>query len=181
MSVSSQYLQYNNNQGLVSNGTTMGAYATSGSDAYEARTFMRFGGLDTLRGRTVTKAELSLSFNFGSSGYTLAGKYLAAPWNASASTFGWSKRTDVGSWAAPGSGGADWLTGTGFQITGFNGSAADTRKVLLDPAVVQAWIDNPQTNWGFVLVPTSANQISWVRASEDSNANLRPTLQLTFQ
>ena len=179
--VSNQYVQYNGGKGVVSNDPKTGVYSIPGTDAYEVRSFVRFAGLDSLAGRRVTKAELSLSFNFGASGYTLAGKYLAAPWDASASAFGWGRRTNATAWSVPGSGAADWLTDTGFVLSGFTGGQADTRKVLLDTAVVQRWIDQPQSNAGFVLVPTVASKTSFLRSSEDSSQAYRPTLKLWFE
>ena len=176
--VTNQYVQYNGGRGVVSDDARTGAYKVSGSGAYEARTFVRFGGLESLRGRTVVKAQLSLSFNFGASGYKLAGQYLAKPWNPSAPGFGWGKRNDVDRWSLPGSGAADWISGKKFEVTGFTGNAADTRAVLLDPAVVQGWINNPQANYGFVLMPTTSNKISWVRSAEDPTPSYRPTLEV---
>jgi Divergent InlB B-repeat domain/Bacterial Ig domain len=178
--VSNQYLQYNP-KGVVSNDSKTGIYKISGGDPYEVRTFMRFGGMESLAGRRVVKAELALNFNFGATGYVLSGKYLTGPWSVAATNFGWSKRTDSLSWAAPGSGAADWVTGAGFQVTGFTGAAADARKVLLDPAIVQGWIDNPLSNFGFVLLNGSNDKTSFVRSSEDSNAAYRPTLQIWFE
>ena len=83
--------------------------------------------------------------------------------------------------SAPGSGGGDWNTARSFQVRGFTGAAADTRKVALDPAAVQRWIDEPQNNHGFVLVPTVAGKTSFMRDSTDPTATARPTLRIWLE
>jgi Divergent InlB B-repeat domain/Bacterial Ig domain len=178
--VSNQGLQYNP-KGIVSNDAKTGAFRIGGNDPYEARTFIRFGGLSALAGRRVVKAEVALTFEWGGSGYVLNGKYLTVPWNMSTTNFGWTKRTDGINWSEPGSGAADWVTGAGFQLSGFSPSGADVRKALLDPAIVQGWIDNPQSNQGFVLTNNSVGAVSWIKSSEATNAAHRPTLQITFE
>jgi hypothetical protein len=165
----------------VTNDATAGAYRITGADPYEARTFMRFVGLESLQGRRVTKAQLSLTFNYGATGYKLNGMVLASPWNAAAPGFGWGKRNDVDAWAVPGSGAADWVTGKTFVVSGFTGRAADTRKVLLNPGIVQSWINSPQTNFGFVLVPANTGKTSFVRTAEDATPAYRPTLEVWLE
>jgi hypothetical protein len=179
--VSNQYVQYNNGRGVVSNDERTGVYRLTGSDPYEARSFLRFTGLDTLQGRRVTRAQLTLTFNYGATSYRLNGMVLAKPWNPLSPNFGWSLRDDVNAWNLPGSGSTDWLTGKTFAVTGFKGQAADTRRVQLDTSIVQAWIDNPQSNHGFVLIPAAANKLSFLRSAQDTNPAYRPTLELWFE
>ncbi len=119
------------------------------------------------------------SINLG--GYTLNGMVLDAAWNPLSTKFGWTQRNGANNWAVLGSGGADWNNALTFQITGFNSAAADTRRVNLDPAVVQRWIDQPQTNHGFVLVPTVSGKTSFMRDSSDGTDLFRPTLKLWFE
>lgn len=179
--VSNQYVQYNGGKGVVSNDDVSGVYRISGSNGYKVHSFLRFDGLSSLQGRRVVKAELSLSFNFGHAGYTLAGHYLATPWDPSSRGFGWSRRDGSHRWAVKGSGGGDWISGKTFQLSGFTGNQVDTHTVALDVSVVQAWIDQPSANHGLVLTPTVAGKVSWLRTSEDPVAAYRPTLKLWMQ
>lgn len=181
LSVSNQYVQYNGGRGTVGNDAQAGVYRISGNGAYEVRSFLRFSGLDSLRGRRLIKAELSLYFAWGTSGYTLSGQLLAVPFNAASTSFGWGKRNDTTAWAAPGSGGADWLAGKGFTVSGFAPQNADRRTVQLDTATVQGWIDQPESNHGLVLLPNASDKVSWLRASEDGTLGWRPMLELTFE
>ena len=181
LGVSNQYVQYNNGKGVVSNDAVSGAYRISGSSGYEVRSFLRFGGLDALRGKRVTRAELVLTFNFGATGYSLSGRYVAKPWVATASGFGWTRRDNTNRWAAGGSGGTDWVANKAFTVSGFTGAQADARRVLLDPAVVQGWIDQPASNQGLVIMPTVAGKVAWLRTSEDPVAAYRPTLKVWFE
>jgi hypothetical protein len=179
--VTSQGMQYNYGKGVVVPAGKTGAFRIDGSDGYESRSFVRFAGLETLAGRRVTRAELALTFTFGASGYTLNGMVLDAAWNPLSARFGWTQRNGTSSWAALGSGGTDWNNALTFQITGFNSAAADTRRVNLNPAIVQKWIDQPQSNHGFVLVPTVSGKTSFMRDSSDATATTRPTLKLWFE
>jgi hypothetical protein len=181
LGVSNQYVQYNNGKGVVSNDAVSGAYRIAGTGGYEVRSFLRFGGLEALRGKRVTRAELVLNFNFGASGYTLDGRYLAKPWKPSDSGYGWTRRDNINRWASAGSGGTDWVPNKAFTISGFTGAQADLRTAQLDLAVVQGWIDNPASNHGMVLRPTVAGKVSWLRSSEDPQPSLRPTLKLWFE
>ena len=181
LGVSNQYVQYNGGKGVVSNDAVSGAYRIAGAGGYEVRSLLRFGGLEALRGKRVTRAELVLNFNFGASGYTLDGRYLAKPWKPTDSGFGWTRRDNINRWAAAGSGGTDWLPNKAFTISGFTGAQADLRTVQLDLAVVQGWIDNPASNQGLVLRPTVAGKVSWLRSGEDPQASLRPTLKLWLE
>jgi Divergent InlB B-repeat domain/Bacterial Ig domain len=181
MGMTSQSVTPTSPRGSVYNDPISLTYRVEGSSGYEARTFVRFGGLSSLAGRRVVKAELALSFVWGSSGYVLNGKYLTVPWNPASGAYGWTSRTLTSNWAQLGSGGSDWVTNSGFQLSGFQANNADVRKALLDPAIVQGWIDNPQTNNGFVLTPANLGAVSRMRTSEDTTANFRPTLQITFE
>jgi len=179
--VSNQGAQYNYGKGVVVPTGKTGAFRIDGSSGYEMRSFVRFAGLQTLAGRRVTRAELALTFTFGASGYTLNGMVLDAAWNPLSPKFGWTQRNGASQWAALGSGGTDWNNALTFQITGFNSAAADTRRVNLNPAVVQKWIDQPQNNHGFVLVPTVSGKTSFMRDSSDGTELFRPTLKLWFE
>ena len=179
--VSNQGTQYNYGKGVVVPEGKTGAFRIDGSSGYETRSFVRFAGLDALAGRRVARAELALTFTFGASGYTLNGMVLDAAWNPLSSSFGWTKRNGASAWATPGSGGTDWDSARTFQVTGFNSAAADTRVVNLNPAIVQKWIDEPQNNHGFVLVPTVSGKTSFLRDSSDSSELFRPTLKLWFE
>jgi hypothetical protein len=181
MGVSNQYVQYNGGRGVVSNDAKTGAYRIAGSGGYEVRSLLRFEGLQSMAGRRVLKAEMLLTFNWGSSGYTLNAQVLNRPWNAANAAFGWSNADAGQPWAIPGSGGADWVTGGAIAITGFVSNAADVRTIALPAALVQQWIDQPQTNHGLALVPTAAGKVSWLRSSEDSEPQTRPTLRVWLQ
>lgn len=181
LSVSNQYVQYNGGRGVVANDAQSGAYRIGGAGGYEVRSFLRFGGLESYRGRRLVKAELVLHFAWGAGGYALAGSVLAVPWNAASGAFGWSHRADGLPWALPGSGGSDWVAGKGFAVTGFAPDTADLRRVAIETAVVQGWIDQPASNHGLVLLPTVADKVSWLRSSEDPNPAWRPMLELTFE
>ncbi len=179
--VSSQYLQSNYGRGVITPNGKTGAFRVEGNGAYEARSFVRFAGLDTLRGRRVARAELALTFTFGASGYTLNGMVLDAAWNPLSPKFGWGMRNATSNWTAPGSGSGDWSPVRNFQVRGFTGAAADTRVVPLDAAIVQRWIDDPQSNHGFVLVPTVAGKTSFMRDSTDPTVTSRPTLRIWLE
>ncbi|MEJ1934199.1 DNRLRE domain-containing protein, partial [Nostoc sp. NIES-2111] len=178
LGVSSQYVQYNGGRGTVTNDPTVGAYRIAGSDGYEVRSFLRFDGLQSLQGRRIVRAEMSLTFNWGGSGYTLNAHALTRAWLGSNSKFGWSQTGTGQRWAVAGSGGSDWEAGMTVPITGFTGGAADTRTVALPVALVQRWVDQPQSNFGLVLVPTADGKVSWLRSSEDTQASYRPTLRV---
>ncbi|MFN0182715.1 MAG: Ig-like domain-containing protein [Aquabacterium sp.] len=179
--VSDQYAQYNSGRGTVTNDPVSGVYRISGTSGYEARSFVRFAGLESLAGRRVTRAELVLTFNFGATGYNLSGRYLAKAWTPSSSSFGWTRRDSSNAWAVGGSGGTDWVADKTFTVTGFTGAQADVRTVAIDAAVVQGWIDAPTGNHGLVLVPTVAGKVSWLRTSEDPTATYRPTLKVWLE
>jgi len=179
--VSNQGTQYNYGKGVVVPTGKTGAFRVDGSSGYETRSFVRFAGLETLAGRRVARAELALTFTFGASGYTLNGMVLDAAWNPLSPKFGWTQRNGASNWATLGSGGTDWNNALTFQITGFNSAAADTRRVNLNPAVVQKWIDEPQNNHGFVLVPTVSGKTSFMRDSSDATEVTRPTLKVWFE
>lgn len=181
LSVSNQYVQYNNGRGVVGNDAQSGVYRIGGASGYEVRSFLRFGGLEAFQGRRLLKAELVLHFAWGASGHTLQGQVLAVPWAPGSAGFGWSLRADGQPWAQAGSGGSDWVSGKGFSIAGFAPANADQRRVQIDTGVVQGWIDNPAANHGLVLLPTVADKVSWLRSSEDGTAAWRPTLELTFE
>lgn len=181
LSVSNQYVQYNNGRGVVANDAQSGAYRISGTSGYEVRSFLRFAGLERYRGRRLLKAELVLHFAWGASGYTLAGAVLAVPWNPASTSFGWSQRDTGLAWAQPGSGGSDWSAGKSFTVSGFASGQADLRRVAIDTAVVQGWIDDPAGNHGLVLLPTVADKVAWLRSSEDTTLAWRPALELTFE
>lgn len=177
--LSSQNIQYNGGKGIVDNGQINGAYRIDG--AYEIKTVMRFGGLGGLKGRRVLKAELQLAFNDGDSGYTLRGEYLNKHWDPLSSSFGWTKATTSTTWSVPGIGPEDVLPGLSFSISGFVPKTIDVRKVLLDPTVVQRWIDTPTSNYGMVISATQHRGISWIWSSEAPSASVRPKLNLTFE
>jgi hypothetical protein len=46
---------------------------------------------------------------------------------------------------------------------------------------VQKWIDEPQNNHGFVLVPTVSGKTSFMRDSSDATEVTRPTLKVWFE
>lgn len=176
LSVSSQYLPYNGGRGVVSNDAQAGIWRIAGSSGYEVRTFLRFGGLEPLRGRRVARAEVVLSFAYPATGHQLIGQYLAVPWSPSG--LAWNQRLPGVAWAQPGSGGSDWLSGSSFVVGGFTGGGSDTRVVALDPAVVQAWIDRPDSNHGLLLRPSVDGKVVRMRTTEDPDPALRPLLRI---
>jgi hypothetical protein len=179
--VSNQGVQYNDGKGVVVPTGKTGAFRIAGSEGYETRSFVRFAGLESLAGRRVVRAELALTFTFGARGYTLNGRVLKSAWNPLSDQFGWTRRSGASAWSRPGSGPADWDAARTFQLSGFTGAAADTRRVNLDPAIVQRWIDEPLSNHGFVLVPTVAGRTSFMLDSADPTQLYRPTLKLWFE
>lgn len=181
LGVSNQYVQYNGGRGLVSNDPTIGAYRIAGSGGYEVRSFLRFDGLQSLGGRRVVRAEMSLTFSWGGSGYTLDVQALTRPWAGSNANFGWTQTGTGQRWDVAGSGGTDWEPGMAVTLSGFTGSGADTRTVAMPAALVQRWIDEPQSNHGLVLVPTVAGKVSWLRSSEDAQPGYRPALRVWLE
>jgi hypothetical protein len=181
LGVSNQYVQYNGGRGVVSNDPTTGVYRISGSGAYEVRSFLRFDGLQSLQGRRVTRAEMGLTFSWGGSGYALNVQALTKAWLGSNSGFGWTMTGTGERWAVPGGGSSDWELGPVATITGFTGAKADARTVPLSPALVQGWIDQPQTNHGLAFVPTTSGKVSWLRSSEDAQPAWRPTLRVWLE
>ena len=181
LGVSNQYVQYNGGRGIVSNDPTIGAYRIAGSGGYEVRSFLRFDGLQSLQGRRVLRAEMGLTFSWGGSGYSLNVQALTKAWLGSSPSFGWTMTGAGERWAVPGGGSSDWETGPVATITGFTGGEADTRTVPLAAALVQRWIDQPQTNHGLALVPAATGKVSWLRTSEDAQPAWRPTLRLWLE
>jgi hypothetical protein len=157
----------------------------TGTDAYEARSLVRFGNLSLPSGAHVTSATLTLTFENWWTGFTLRGYYLKSPWNAATSApLGWLNRDTGQLWNTPGAKGAgsDVHANTSFSNATWAGNGDETKDFTLDPAIVQSWLDNPAANnHGIVLVNDESNdKYLRVYTSEDTNVNRRPRLTINY-
>src|SRR5262249_58642060 len=117
---------------------------------------------------TVTAATLTLSVESWTANPTIRGYYLLAPWTTGPGTdLGWLRTGAGPNWAVPGAlgQGSDLVANHSFVLAGIAGNGTQSITVSLDPAVVQAWIDNPSADQGILLVNQTPGAIVRVNAS----------------
>jgi glucose/arabinose dehydrogenase len=186
-SISTQYAPYTSGNGTTDfTATQLGVYQTTGAGSYTMEGLVRFGNLGIPAGAAVTGATLTLTVDTWTANPTVRGFYLAAPWSGtpgpSSSQLGWLHRGTGSDWAVPGAGGqgTDVVAGNSFVIPGIRAVGQQTITINLDPAVVQAWVNNPSADQGILLVNQSPGAIVRINASENSNVVSRPKLTLTY-
>ena len=184
VSISTQYAQYNNGNGVTdSTSTQLGVYQLTGTGAYSVEDLIRFSNLGIPAAAAVSAATLTLHLDTWTAGATIRGYYLAAPWNAaSGSQLGWIHRGTGQDWAVPGAlgQGTDVIAGKSFVLPQTTASGLQKVTINLDPAVVQNWLSNPASNQGILLVNETTGAVVNIDASENSKASLRPKLSVTF-
>lgn len=185
--ITTEYAQY-----TEGNGTTffddgqLGVYQTTGTNAYSSESLIRFSDLGIPTNATVSAASITLTVENWADSPVIRGYYLLPPWNAtpgpSGSQIGWLHRGNGTDWATPGAlgQGTDVVAGKSFVIPGITATGLQTITIPLDPAVVQAWINNPGADQGILLVNESPGVIAQVNSSENAAANTRPNLQVVY-
>src|SRR5262249_37733703 len=153
-------------------GTQLGVYQTTGTGSYVMEGLIRFANLGIPSGATVSGVTLTLSVDSWTANPTIRGYYLAGPWSGtpgpSSSQLGWLHRGTGQDWATPGAlgQGSDVVAGKSFVLSGIRAVGTQTITVNLDPALVQAWINNPNADQGILLVNESPGAIVRINASE---------------
>jgi hypothetical protein len=156
VSINTQYAQYNGGNGIQWKGDAeLGCYTTTGTGAYSVRYLLKFGGLSIPAGSQVVSAALAISLdNWDARSGNITGFYLKNSWDPASSKLGWLHRGAGADWAGPGasSAGVDTIAGKTFQVPALRPVGPQTVTIVLDPAVVQTWIDTPAANQGIMLV-----------------------------
>jgi hypothetical protein len=186
--ISTQYGQYNGGNGTTTvNGTQMGVYQLTGTGGYSMESLIRFSDLGITSGgganAMVSGAKLTLSVDTWVNNPTIRGYYVAAPWTtAPGSDLGWLRRGTGQNWNTPGAlgQGTDVIAGKSFVLPGITARGAQSITVDLDPAVVQSWIHNPNSNQGILLVNETTGAVVLVNASENATQSVRPKLSITY-
>ncbi len=181
-SINTQYSQYNGGNGIPWKGDAadpeLGCYTTTGSGAYSVRYILKFGSLAIPAGSQVVSATLAISLDFWNAGSgNITGFYLKNTWDPASGRLGWVHKDAATDWASPGASsvGIDTITGKNFQVPALRPVGAQTVTIILDPAVVQAWISTPSANQGIMLVNNIPGDI--VRPiSTAGTKSLRPKL-----
>ncbi|MBU2566729.1 DNRLRE domain-containing protein, partial [Patescibacteria group bacterium] len=189
--ISNQYIEWNEN-GITDKQGELKVYVKTedGKTPYEKRALLKFIDLDLPDGAKVTSANLTLVVTDWESGYNnipqtiLKGYYLKNSWNIDANDLGWIRRDNLGaSWSEPGAlGSSDVISGKSFTLTGFDDSGDQVRKVNLDTAIVQSWVDNINSNQGIIIVnqsPAGHGTVS-IHSSEDPDMSFRPMLTINY-
>ena len=162
-SINTQYLQFNGGNGTQTTGAPQqSCYVTTGTDVYEMRYLLKFGGLDIPAGSTVVSASLTISPEWWSSGTTnITGYYLQNSWDGASSRLGWLHRDGTNDWATGGASlaGVDTVAGKSFQLPALRPVGTEAVTIPLDVAQVQSWIDAPATNQGVMLVNNNPGDI----------------------
>jgi hypothetical protein len=156
VSINTQYSQYNGGNGILWSGDPeLGCYTTTGAGSYSVRYLLKFGGLSIPAGSHVASATLAISIDSWNPGSgNITGFYLKNSWDPTSSRIGWLHRDATTDWAGPGasSAGVDTVAGTSFRVPALQPVGPQTVSIVLDPAVVQSWIDTPPANQGIMLV-----------------------------
>ncbi len=92
----------------------------------------------------------------------------------------WTQRTDASDWSSPGAGtGSFDATVVGELDTPAGGSSFT---VELDPAAVQGWLDDPDSNFGFLLAADGPGPCyGWFMSSDANDPDVRPLLRVTYR
>ncbi|MBZ5619798.1 MAG: Ig-like domain-containing protein, partial [Acidobacteriia bacterium] len=183
VSINTQYAQYNGGNGIQWRGDPeLGCYSTTGSGAYSVRYLLKFGSLSIPAGSQVVSATLAISLDsWNQSSGNITGFYLKNTWDPSSTRLGWLHRNATSDWAGPGasSAGVDTVAGKSFQVPPLRPVGPQTVTIVLDPAVVQSWINTPAGNQGFMLVNNVPGEI--VRpVSTVGTQNMRPMLTVVI-
>lgn len=148
-----------------------------GSPDYSAAMRWNLSSIPT--GKIVTQVQLILQVSDASTAsYELYG--LKRPWVESQAT--WQRASTAVAWQASGANGADDREST--VLGAFTPSATGSRTITLNAAgvaKVQAWIDNPASNHGFILLDYAVSDGVDLRSSEYGTVNQRPRLTITYQ
>ena len=127
----------------------------------------------------MTQARLTLRVSDASSGsYELYA--LKRLFNESQVT--WQRASTAVAWQTVGANGANDRETTVLGTV--NGSATGSLTVTLNAAgiaKVQSWINNPATNYGFILLHYAVSDGLDLRSSEYSTVSQRPQLTITYQ
>jgi hypothetical protein len=179
--------QYGGNGSTNTTGDQLGVYQVTGTNGYTIEGLIRFSDLGitthATTNATVTGATLSLTVDTWSANPTIRGYYLLAPWTTAPGTdLGWLRTGAGHTWAIPGAlgQGTDVVAGRSFVLPGITGTGAQTITVNLDPAVVQSWVNNPDSNQGILLVSETPGAVVRVNVSENATATSRPRLSVSY-
>ncbi|MCI0439188.1 MAG: DNRLRE domain-containing protein [Chloroflexi bacterium] len=187
---------YLSNDGAFSNGAGAHIFAGNTNDGGTRRAVVAFDVGEIPPGSTIHSATLSLTMSKTTSGgQMIAVHRLLADWGEGASDAPneegggaqsqsgdatWiHRRFDTETWNNPG---GDFAPGASASA-----SAAGQGRVAWGPtpqlvADVQAWVDNPSSNFGWILVGNEAASRTTKRfnSRENSNQASRPTLAVIF-
>src|SRR4029077_14141561 len=157
-------------------------YVTTGTDAYEMRYLLKFGGLSIPQGSKVVSASLTVSPEWWSSGTTnITGFDLNNSWDGSSTRLGWLHRGASNDWAAGGASaaGVDTVAGKTSQLPALRPVGTEAVTIPLDVAQVQSWIDAPATNQGIMLVNNNPGDIVNITSTVGTQAS-RPILTVVI-
>lgn len=149
---------------------------------YQMSGLLRFDQIAIPAETKVTSAKVKLRITPNIAGVTVEGRYIQTPWNYDSTQLTWNKRDTLLNWAVPGvrGDGTDYITGKSLQIPLATG--AQTVDVNLDPAVVQAWLDDPTQNLGLLLyVSNLTGTTTKFASSENATVAYRPELSITYE
>ena len=184
VTISTQYAQYNQGNGTTSiNSTQLGVYQLTGAGSYASESLIRFSNLGIPNNATVSSATITINLENWVGSPTIRGYYVLGAWNGtSGSQLGWIHRGTGQDWATPGAlgQGTDIVAGDSFVVPGITATGSQFITINLDPAVVQSWINNPNADQGILFVNETPGAVVQINASENTAANTRPQLRVTY-
>lgn len=163
---------------------------------YDISPLLRFDNLNIPAGAVVTAASLTLThvmWEVPSS--RVIGRYLKVDWTGTVidtvggvgnAPVGWERRMPGTPWGSPGATGegTDFITGKLFysppdgSIMPSNGEV--TYNIPLDLQVIQGWVNDPQSNHGFIFQVDAPNVHIYFRQPQRPDIPKRPKLSITY-
>jgi hypothetical protein len=130
-------------------------------------------------GKTVTQVQMTVRISDGTTGsYELYA--LKRAFSEAQTT--WQRATSMVNWQTSGANGSNDRETT--VLGALTGSAGTTLTITLNAAglaKVQAWINDPASNFGFVLLDYGVIDGLYLRSSEYGTVSQRPRLSVTYQ
>lgn len=127
----------------------------------------------------ILAANLKLYADAGGPAMTVNLHPLLRPWSEAAATYNLAATGQA--WAQPGGKpGQDWASAPGSTLTLPPAAGVVTANVL---SMVNAWVQDPASNYGLVLLPVSAsyNSARSLRSGEHVSNSTRPLLEIIYR
>ncbi len=138
------------------------------------RAVVRFDLTDVPRGSDVTSA--SVTFTSADPGQDIEAYAVLEDWDEDEVT--WNEASTGTAWSTAGvEGAARGATPIGAAAVGAVGTPVE---LTLDLATVQGWVDEPSTNFGFVLISTDNNDGAHLYSSERFDETQRPQFNIEY-